>query len=186
VTDTNLASLEARVRELEDVREITELFFKWHYECTGGFNGKQAGRMESLECLSEDATIEVQSLHKPGQGPKGRKEYTEFWDYFYGDDGPLPYVFQTSVADKIEVKGDTATHKTNQLGIFQFRGPDGLGKPTIGLSQRTNYCVRTPKGWRIQKTTVEGGFSMTAEHLQGALNQLPQVMAKRTPWTYKG
>jgi hypothetical protein len=186
MSEADYSKLEARIRELEDVRAITDLFFKWHYECTGGFNGKQAGRMPALECLSEDATIEIQGLHQPGQGPTGRKQYTEFWDFFYGDDGPLPYVFQTSVADKIEIKGDTAVHKTNMLGIFQHRGPDGLAKPTIGLSQRTNYCVRTPDGWRIRKTTMEGGFNIEADKIQGNLNQLPQIMSARTPWTYKG
>jgi hypothetical protein len=176
------SSLEARVRELEDVRAITDLFFHWHYECTGGFNGKQAGRMEALEVLSEDATIEVQGLHEPGKGPRGRKQYTEFWDFFYGDDGPLPYVFQTSVADKIVVTGDTAVQKTNMLGIFQARGQ----KATIGLSQRTNDLVRTPAGWRIAKTTVEGGFSIAVDELHGNLNKLPETMSPRTPWSYKG
>jgi hypothetical protein len=179
-------SLEARIRELEDVREINEVFFKWHYDCTGGFNGKQAGRMEALECLTEDATIEVNGLHKPGQGPRGRKEYTEFWDYFYGDAGPLPYVFQNSVAERVVVTGDKAVQQSNQLGIFQFRGPNGLGKPTIGLSQRTNYYVRTPQGWKIEKTTIEGGVSIQAEELHGNLNKLPETMEARTPWTYKG
>jgi hypothetical protein len=181
-------SLEARVRELEDVRAITDLFFKWHYECTGGFNGKQAGRMEALEVLSEDATIEVQGMHEPGKGPKGRAQYTEFWDFFYGDDGPLPYVFQTSVADKVVITGDTAIHKTNMLGIFQNRAPDGKGlaKATIGLSQRTNTCIRTKDGWRIQKTTVEGGLSTSVDQLHGNLNKLPDIMSARTPWSYKG
>jgi hypothetical protein len=181
MTDSTSAALEARLRELEDVREITDVFFKWHYECTGGFNGKSAGRMEALECLTEDATIEVHGLHQPGQGPRGRAQYTEFWDYFYGDDGPLPYVFQTSVADKIVVTGETAVQKSNMLGIFQARNQ----KPTIGLSQRTNDYVRTPQGWRIKKTTVEGGFSIAVDELQGSLNKLP-AMSPRTPWTYKG
>jgi hypothetical protein len=179
-------TLEERVQELEDVREITDLFFKWHYACTGGFNGKQAGRAEALECLTEDATIEVHGQHKPGQGPRGREQYTQFWDFFYGDDGPLPYVFQTSVADNVVVTGDTAVHKTNMMGIFQFRSPNGLVKATVGLTQRTNDCVRTKDGWRIAKTTVEGGFSIAADELQGALNKLPELMAQRTPWTYTG
>lgn len=181
MTDTTSATLEARIRELEDVREINEVFFKWHFECTGGFNGKQAGRMEALECLTEDATIEVQGLHKPGQGPTGREQYTEFWDYFYGDEGPLPYVFQTSVAEKVTITGDTAVQKSNMLGIFQNRG----GKPTIGLSQRTNNFVRTAQGWRINKTTVEGGFSIAVDELHGNLNKLP-APASRTLWSYKG
>jgi hypothetical protein len=173
-------SLEARIRELEDVREIDDVFFKWHYDCTGGFNGKQAGRMEALECLTEDATIEVQSLHQPGQGPTGRKEYTEFWDYFYGDAGPLPYVFQTAVANKVEVTGDTAIQYSNQLAIIGFRS----AKPHLGLSQRVNYYRRTPQGWRIWKTTIHGGLSIKVDDIQGALNTLPPPEA-RTPWSYK-
>ena len=174
-------SLEARIQELEDVREINDVFFKWHYDCTGGFNGKQAGRMEALECLTEDATIEVQGLHEPGKGPKGRAQYTEFWDYFYGDAGPLPYVFQNSVAEKVEVDGDKATQWSNQLAIIGFRG----AKPHIGLSQRINYFVRTPKGWRIEKTTIHGGLSIKVEEITGNLNKLPEP-EKRTPWSYKG
>jgi len=173
-------TLEERVRELEDVREINEVFFKWHYECTGGFNGKQAGRMGALECLTEDATIEIHGLHQPGQGPKGRAQYTEFWDYYFGDAGPLPYVFQTSVADKVTVTGDTAVQLSNMLIIQQARG----AQPGIGLSQRTNHYVRTPAGWRISKTTVDGGYRIRVDELQGNLNKLPPP-EPRTPWTYK-
>ena len=181
MSDSKLAELEARLRELEDVREINEVFFKWHYDCTGGFNGKQAGRMEALECLTEDATIEVHGLHQPGQGPKGRAQYTQFWDYFYGDAGPLPYVFQNSVAEKVTVTGDKAVQKSNQFAIIGFRG----AKPSVGLSQRTNYYVRTPKGWLIEKTTIEGGISFKVDEIQGNLNKLPPAET-RTPWTYKG
>ena len=181
MSDSKGRTLEQRIQEIEDVREITDLFFKWHYACTGGFNGKQAGRMEALECLTEDATIEIEALHKPGEGPRGREQYTQFWDFYYGDEGPLPYVFQTSVADKVEIDGDNAVHYTNMMGIFEFRGAGA----TVGLSQRINYCVRTPDGWRIQKTTQGGGLTTKVDNLQGNLNVLPE-MEKRTPWTYKG
>ncbi len=63
-----IKELEARLRELEDIREINEVFRRWHYACTGGFNGIQAGRMEALDVLTEDATIEIQALHEPGNG----------------------------------------------------------------------------------------------------------------------
>lgn len=181
MSEPDYAALEARLRELEDVREINEVFFKWHYDCTGGFNGKQAGRMEALECLTEDATIEVESLHKPGQGPTGRAQYTEFWDYFYGDAGPLPYVFQNSVAEKVVVMGDKAVQQSNQFAIIGFRG----AKPGAGLSQRTNYYRRTPEGWRIEKTTITGGITAKFDKIEGALNTLPP-QEPRTPWTYKG
>lgn len=186
MSEDRLTALEARLKELEDLRAIEDLFYKWHHDCTGGFVGKQAGRMEALECLTEDATIEILGLHEIGKGPRGREEYTEFWEYYYGDNGPLPYVFQTSVADKITIDGDTALHKTNMLGVFQVRGEDGLERPWLSLSQRTNDVVRTPEGWRIARTTMDGGFSVPLEGLQGPLNKLPEVMEKRIEWKYKG
>jgi hypothetical protein len=174
-------SLEARVRELEDVRAINDLWFKWHYECTGGFNGKQAGRMEALECLTEDATIEIQGLHEPGKGPRGRKAYTEFWDYYFGDAGPLPYVFHGSVAERVVVAGDAATQQSNMFGIFQLRG----GRPAVGLSQRNHRFVRTAAGWKMSYRDMEGGFSFLADALHGPLNPLPEA-EPRTPWTPQG
>ena len=33
------------------------------------------------------------------------------------------------------------------MGIFEFRGAGA----TVGLSQRINYLVRTPDGWRIRR-----------------------------------
>jgi hypothetical protein len=180
MSDSKLAELDARLRELEDVREINDVFFKWHDECTGGFNGKQAGRMEALECLTEDAIIDVPP-NEPGKGPKGREQYTEFWDYFYGDAGPLPYVFQNSVAEKVTVTGDTAVQEANQFAFIGFRG----GKPSVGSSQRTNNFVRTPDGWKINYTSIHGGLSTRTDELRGNLNSLPPAEA-RTPWKYKG
>lgn len=115
--------LAARIKRIEDIAQIKDVWFKWHDECTGGFNGKQAGRMEALECLTEDATIEIEGIHEPGKGPTGREEYTEFRDYCYGDAGPLPYVFQTSVADKVELNGDTAIHCSDMRIILKTRTP---------------------------------------------------------------
>jgi hypothetical protein len=181
MTDASTSDLAARVRELEDVREIGDLWFKWHYACTGGFNGKQAGRAEALECLAEDATIEIHGFHEPGKGPTGRKAFTEFWDYFYGDAGPLPYVFQSSVCEKVTVTGDTAVQECVQFGIFQNRGQ----KPRMGLTQRTNYLTRTPAGWRIQKVYHGGGLYLFQDALHGNLNVLPEPEA-RTPWSHPG
>ena len=41
-----VAELRATVQHLKDVQDINDVFFKWHFECTGGFKGKQAGREE--------------------------------------------------------------------------------------------------------------------------------------------
>jgi hypothetical protein len=174
-----LDELEKRIRKLEDVNEINDAFFKWHYDCTGGFNGKQAGRMEALECLTDDAMIDVPP-NEPGKGPKGREQFTEFWDYFYGDAGPLPYVFQTCVAELVTVDGDTAVQKANQFAFIGFRG----APPSVGLSQRTNNFVRTADGWRINYTNIEGGVSFKVGELHGNLNKLPEFDG-RQPWKYK-
>jgi SnoaL-like domain len=173
--------LEARLRELEDIREINEVFRRWHFACTGGFNGIQAGRMEALDVLTEDATIEIQALHEPGRGPKGRDEYTRYWDFYFGDAGPLPYVFQTSLDQRVEIDGDTAVQYSNQLGIFQARNSG----PMLSLSRRINYLRRTPEGWRIYKTTGDSAFSTPIEELKGPLNALPP-QEDRIPWTYGG
>ena len=179
--EARLRDLEARVRDLEDVRQINEVFRHWHHSCTGGFNGIQGGRMEALDVLTDDATIEIQSLHEPGKGPKVREEYTRYWDFYYGDAGPLPYVFQTSFDQKVEVHGDEAVQYSNQLGIFQARN----SVPMLSLSRRVNYLRRTPEGWKIYKTTGDSAFSTPLNELKGPLNPLPP-QEERTPWTYRG
>ena len=131
--------------------------------------------------LTEDATIEIQALHEPGKGPKGREEYTKYWDFYFGDAGPLPYVFQTSLDQKIEINGDEAVQYSNQLGIFQARNSPAM----LSLSRRVNYLRRTPDGWRIYKTTGDSAFSSPLQELNGPLNPLPP-MEQRTPWTYGG
>jgi hypothetical protein len=182
MSDSKRSDLEARIRELEDVREINDVWFKWHHECTGGFNGIQAGKMEALECLTDDATIEVQHLHQPGKGPRGREQYTEFWKYYFGDAGPLPHVFQVSVADKVKVTGDTAVQQSVMLCMLGSRGR----KPRLMLAQRTNDFVRTTLGWRIKRTTHEGTYYFEMDqNMLGNLNSLP-AQEPRTPWSYKG
>jgi ketosteroid isomerase-like protein len=179
--ESRVKDLEARLRALEDVREINEVFWRWHHACTGGFNGIPAGRMEALDVLTDDATIEIQALHEPGKGPRGRDQYTKYWDFYFGDAGPLPYVFQTSLDQKVEVTGDTAVQYSNQLGIFQAR--DSV--PMLSLSRRTNYLRRTSEGWKIYKTTGDSAFSTPLLDLKGPLNPLP-AQEERVPWTYAG
>ncbi len=184
MSEDRLAALEARIQELEDVREITDSARKFNWACCGGFNGVQAGRMEALDNLADDATIEVKGLHEPGKGPKGREQYTEYWDYFYGDAGPLPYVFQAAVSEFVEVKGDTAESWCVMIGLFGFRGG---GKPVFNLATRRNYYSRTDKGWKITKTTIDGGLGFKVDELEGGqhtLNELPP-MDDRKPWTWE-
>jgi hypothetical protein len=206
-TDDRIEDLESanselrdRLRRVEDVQEIIALFARWHYACTGGFDGLQAGRMEALDCLTDDATIEAKGLHDPGKGPKGRDQCLEYWSYYYGDAGPLPYVFQTNLGDRVEVDGDTAIHYNDMLCITQPRlgvqrnvyGDGGhddddpsadLDQPFMLITHRKNYLLRTPDGWRIQRTTVDGGYRTPLQDLIGipTKNELP-APEPRAPW----
>lgn len=184
--DDRLARLEARLKELEDVREINEVFRAWHHACTGGFDGVQPGRPEALDMLTDDATIEIKGLHRPGEGPTGREEYTRYWAFYFGDKGPLPRVFQTSLDQHVEVDGDVATQTSNQIIVFEFRG----NEPMFGISRRKNWLKRTPEGWRITKTTDDGGFSVTIGELKGRLNEIepaePREEWKRHPGDHSG
>jgi hypothetical protein len=60
------SSLKARNRDPEGIRQISGVRSKWRYDRTGGFNGKQAGRMEALERLTEDAALPPRSHAIPG------------------------------------------------------------------------------------------------------------------------
>lgn len=146
-----------------------------------GSTGSKPAGWKRWTCSPRTATIEIQALHKPGEGPKGREEYTKYWDFYFGDAGPLPYVFQTSLDQRIEVHGDEAVQYSNQLGIFQARSSE----PMLSLSRRVNYLRRTPDGWKIYKTTGDSAFASTLNDLRGPLNPLPEMEA-RTQWTYDG
>ena len=173
---TDLADLETRVRALEDVREVNDLLFAWHFAATGGFSGLQSHRPEALDCLTDDALI-AESPDRPGYGPKGREQIAQHWGYFHGDAGPLPHVFHTSVAERVTLDGDTARQVSNMFGLLQLRG----GKPVVTISQRNHAFVRTEQGWRMAYRDSAGGFSVLADELHGPLNALPPQEA-RTPW----
>ena len=64
--EVQIEKLTARVRELEDVRDVLDVFNRWHYACTGGFNGVQAGRMEALDCLTEPLSANPVDRNRPG------------------------------------------------------------------------------------------------------------------------
>jgi hypothetical protein len=165
--EARLDALDRRLTELEDVREMDEAWRLWHYACTGGFHGRQAGRHEALDVLTEDATIEIRGMHAPGEGPRGRAAYTAYWDHYYGDQGPLPYVLQTGLDKGTTITGDTAVQDSVQILIMKMRGRP---EPITSMSTRQNTFVRTPAGWRVEKTTGTGGYTVPLTVLEGDLN----------------
>ena len=151
--DERIKELEARVQELEDVREINDVMRRWHYACTGGFNGIPAHRArEALDLLTDDATIELQMLHDKGTGPTGTEALFEYLRQFEGDDGKLPQVFQTGSDYRVEVHGDTAVQRSNIVTLAQ--GEVTGGRAQMGTSRYVNEFVRAPEGWKIKKISL--------------------------------
>lgn len=103
-----LETMKAHLQELRDIREINDVWFKWHHACTGRLEWQASGRHGSPRMPVGRRHDRDRGPSPAGQGPKGPKECTEFWSFFYGDEGPLPYVFQCSVSERVTVNGDTA------------------------------------------------------------------------------
>jgi hypothetical protein len=69
-----------------------------------------------------------------------------------GPAGPLPYVFQTSVADKVAAGGDTAVQRSNKrLTVIAMPGP--AREPLRAPSSATRPRPQGPAGCAIQETT---------------------------------
>lgn len=179
MADDRLSVLEARVRALEDVREINDVLFAFHDGASGGFNGKPCHRPEALDSLADDALI-AESPDRPGYGPKGREEITRHWAFFHGDAGPIPHILHSSVAERVVLDGDEARQVSNMFGIFQLRG----SAPVLGLSQRNHVFRRTADGWRMTYRDSTGGVTIPADQLHGPLNP-PAPLETRTPWKPK-
>lgn len=152
-----LATVSARVRELEDVRAILEIYHHWDWSVTGGFNGMQAGDYQSLlaDFDLDSGTIEAQRLYERGAGPTGREAVLEYWDYFYGDNGPVPIDFQTMIDPAVRIDGDTAILECNEILWVQYRGD---AAPLFGLVKRYIDFARKPEGWKIVRAELEEGL----------------------------
>lgn len=152
-----IEALTARVQELEDVREIIDIYHHWDWSCTGGFNGHQAGDYQSIleDFDFESGTIEMARLHYPGTGPKGKEEVLQYWDYFHGDNGPVPVVYQTMIDPAVRVDGDTAILECNEILWLHYRGD---AQPLFAIVKRYTDFLRGPDGWKITRTILEDGL----------------------------
>lgn len=173
-TEARLAAVEKRLRYLEDVREINEVMRKWHYACTGGFNGRPTHRThEAIDLIAEDGSITVQGLHEPGKGPRGREELLAYFAPFHGDDGFLPHVYQTGIDYGVVVDGDTAVQHSNLLCVTQYQ--DRSIRPGMLLSRYVNDYVRTPDGWKIKNIRLEQAYEIPLNGFIPADNiEIPQ------------
>ena len=95
-TERRLLELESRVRELEDLREIQELRFRYHI----AVNERRLA--DIAELFSEDAAVDF--------GPIGAAHGRAAIASFYRDVvGGSPFILQFIHNHRIELAGDTAT-----------------------------------------------------------------------------
>jgi SnoaL-like domain len=162
--EAQVEALEKRVQELEDVREINEVMRRWHVACSGGFSGIQSLRSsESLPLLTDDAIVEVKYEAGNSTVVSGHEAIAEYFAAFAGDNGELPYVFQTGVDYGVKVNGNSAVQESNLVILRQ----SNLGGATFGLSQFTNEYLRTAEGWKISKLSLQIAFSVPVQELTG-------------------
>ena len=172
-------ALSTRLRELEDVRAIVEIWHHWDWAVTGGFNGHQAGDYQAImqDYDFEAGTAEGFGLYDPGTEPKGREAVLEYWDYFYGDNGPIPVDFQASTDPAVRIDGDTAKLECNTIIWFMPRGQ----APLFGLVKRYVDFIRRPEGWKITRFKLEDGLWMRTPPFDGRtrLNDIRQYIPRK-------
>jgi hypothetical protein len=150
-------ALVARVRELEDVRQIMDLQRQWDNLCTGGFNGLETHRTkQALALMTEDATLEFQPSHDHGSGPTG---VVELRRHFEPLNGMLAHACQITSDNRIEVRGDVAYQNADCIGIVEGEATGGV--PSLNFCRYTMELVRTSNGWKIRKLIITMGLGTT-------------------------
>ena len=136
-------SLEERVQALEDALEIANLKATYMDGADGGW---------SFNPTPSDADIIVPLFadeglwHSDSQGSaSGHKAIRKAWENF---SRAMPFAFHMISNPKIEVDGDHATAKWHLL----VRSTDANGQEMWAAGIYEDEYMRTPAGWRIQKT----------------------------------
>lgn len=134
-----LAALDARVRELEDVRAIEELAVRYHALCDGGWAGPSHADPDALADLWTPDGVYCINPRRPAC--RGRDEVRA---QFVRLQTSMPWILHTFTNSDIRVDGDTAT------GVFKgtafYRREDGNH---IVVGTYTGDFVRTEDGWRF-------------------------------------
>lgn len=167
-----MATLEERVRRLEDEREILRTLLQYAHS----IDQRDTQDPSALsDCFTEDG-VWWASIDGPwaGQGGARHTSRAEIEEWFrgmkaYGKDkpGPQPKSTHCLVAPDIRVDGDRATVESYHLGVSA--SPSG---PQIGsMGRYLDVFVRCPDGrWRIKERHLakEGSSVEGQSHVVGA------------------
>lgn len=139
--------LEATIRRLADIEEITRLRYRYAYDAN--IVDGQSGNLRAFaELFADDGTFDVGMgvATGPDEIETMMKGLTTQWQC------AMHYMLNPL----IEVDGDRASGKVS--GLFAFTTKDNAAP--IWLSNiYTDSYVRTAKGWRFQSVTIQTTFA---------------------------
>lgn len=134
-----VSELEARIRELEDVRAIEGLAASYHRLCDGGWSGRSHDNLDALVALwLPDGEYSINPRRDPCRGSK------EIREQFRRLRTSMPWIFHTFLNTEITVDGDRATGEFK--GVAYYRR-DGGSHIVIGTYR--GEFARTVNGWRF-------------------------------------
>lgn len=136
------ATLEDRIRRLEDIEEIRQLRMKYHINTNDGHFDRM------WELFTEDAWVDFGYISKA----KGREEIDALFKRIPNN---LPLVKQFIHNHLVEVNGDEAT------GISYLDARYAQDGDSVMVAARFDEIyVRTADGWRIKQMLLELYFSV--------------------------
>jgi hypothetical protein len=134
-----LADLEARVRELEDVRAVEALAARYHSLCDGGWDGPSHPDLDALVDLwVPDGVYDVNAARPPCRG------HAEIRAQLERLRTSMPWILHTLMNPEVEVRGDTATGRFKAVAYYR-RG----GESHVVVGSYLGDFARTASGWRF-------------------------------------
>jgi hypothetical protein len=143
--DDRIAVLEARVRELEDVRAIEALAATYHRLCDGGWSVGSHADLDGLVALwTSDGIYSINPQREPCRGHEAIREQ------FLRLRTSMPWIFHTFANTTVTVDGDSARGEFK--GVAYYRRSGGSH---IVVGTYTGEFVRTDDGWRFSSWVAD-------------------------------
>lgn len=144
-TAEQLEILQARVRELEDVRRIEALASRYHSLCDGGWAGPSHPDPDALADLwTSDGVYCINAARPPCRGRD------EIRAQFVRLQSSMPWILHTFTNSEIDVDGERASGRFKGVAFYRR---DGGSHVVVG--SYVGQFVRTTAGWRFASWVAE-------------------------------
>jgi alkylation response protein AidB-like acyl-CoA dehydrogenase len=144
-------TLEARIREFEDYRSITELKARYCNAVDGGW-GKPANDAEAVIALFVEEGVWEVTPHGPaGKGHVGIRAAIEQF-------AAVPFIIHNVMNPLIRIEGDTATGQWH--ACFCMSEPSNPSAYALSFAIYEDAFVRTATGWKFKALRVTPAASV--------------------------